>query len=392
MKTRLAINRRTLSALPAVLTLVLATACASWVPPPAPLSLFHDELFGADPRPPDAEQVFALSAEMRDYLARELEPRLRRTDKRRGLLELLYTQQPLRLDYDAEITRTAAEAFAARRGNCLSLVLMTAAFAKALDLPVRYNDVAVDELWWRSGQLQLASGHVNLSLGRPLLERSRGSGEPDMLTVDFLPSEQLRGQRSRAIDERTVVAMYLNNRAAEQLMADRTPEAYWWARAAIVQAPQYLAAHNTLAVIYRRQGRPDLAEALLRRTLDQEPSNVQALANLILVLRDQGRGEESEQVAQRLARLQPDPPYKFFDLGVVAMRARDYREAKRLFAREIDRMAYAPEPHFWLALAHLALGEREQARQQLTLAREYSATDGERGRYSAKLEALARGG
>ena len=299
---------------------------------------------------------------------------------------------PLRLDYDAELTRTAAEAFAARRGNCLSLVLMTAAFAKALDLPVRYNDVSVDELWWRSGQLQLASGHVNLSLGRPLLDRSRGSGEPDMLTVDFLPSELLRGQRSRAIDEQTVVAMYLNNRAAEQLMADRTAEAYWWARAAIVQAPQFLAAHNTLAVVYRRHGRPELAEALLRRTLDQEPSNVQALANLILVLRDQGRDDEGELLAQRLARLQPDPPYKFFDQGVVAMRARDYREAKRLFAREIARMAYAPEPHFWLALAHLALGEREQARQQLALAREYSGTDGERGRYAAKLEALARGG
>ena len=33
----------------------------------------------------------------------------------------------------------------ARTGNCLSLVLMTAVFARHLNLPVRYNSVYLDE-------------------------------------------------------------------------------------------------------------------------------------------------------------------------------------------------------------------------------------------------------
>ena len=51
------------------------------------------------------------------------------------------------------MTRNAAEAFDARSGNCLSLVIMTAAFAKELGLPVRYQNVFVDEAWSRSGDL-----------------------------------------------------------------------------------------------------------------------------------------------------------------------------------------------------------------------------------------------
>ena len=58
-----------------------------------------------------------------------------------ALLEALYTQGELRLEYDARRTRTAAEAFDARMGNCLSLVIMTAAFATEMQLQVRFQDV-----------------------------------------------------------------------------------------------------------------------------------------------------------------------------------------------------------------------------------------------------------
>jgi hypothetical protein len=49
---------------------------------------------------------------------------------RQLLFDALYGNGRLRLDYDSAMTRNATEAFAARSGNCLSLVLMTAAFAR----------------------------------------------------------------------------------------------------------------------------------------------------------------------------------------------------------------------------------------------------------------------
>lgn len=376
--------------LQALLLGLLLQGCASRAPLPPASALLHDHLFAPDRRPADAEQVFALSPQMRDYLAHEIAPQRRRLGWRQALLEALYSRSGLQLEYDAQLTRTAAEAFAARRGNCLSLVLMTAAFAKALELPVRFNDVHVDELWRRSAQLYVLSGHVNLSLGLVPADRRTTGTAGDVLTIDFLPAEQLRGQRSREISEQTVLAMYLNNRAAEQLMQGELDAAYWWARSALIHSPQFLQAYNTLGVIYRRNAHPGLAETVFRHLLHLEPGNVVALSNLLLVLRDQGRDAEATGLAERLARLQPDPPYKFFDLGVAALQSGDYQEAKRQFLREIDRMAFVPEFHHGLALAHHALGEVEAARQQLALAREYSATSQERLRYEAKLAGLSR--
>ena len=80
-------------------------------------------------------------------------------------------------------------------GNCLSLVIMTSAFAKALDLPVTYQKVFIDETFARSGDMYLLIGHVNLTLGHRASPTSAAVGyrvgqksrESDAMTIDFLP-------------------------------------------------------------------------------------------------------------------------------------------------------------------------------------------------------------
>jgi transglutaminase-like putative cysteine protease len=54
-------------------------------------------------------------------------------------VQALYQPDQIRLEYDAAVTRNAAQAFEARTGNCLSLVIMTAALARELGLTVRYQ-------------------------------------------------------------------------------------------------------------------------------------------------------------------------------------------------------------------------------------------------------------
>jgi transglutaminase-like putative cysteine protease len=51
------------------------------------------------------------------------------------------------LEYDAEETLNASEAFDRKSGNCLSLVLMTAAMARELGLDVRFQNVRMDDSW-----------------------------------------------------------------------------------------------------------------------------------------------------------------------------------------------------------------------------------------------------
>ena len=134
----------------ALLLCVLLAACASRPPAARPMAeLLHDELFAPSHEVIDAQSVFTLSDEMRRYAAAELQASARTRDPRHALIDALYSRSQLGLRYDASVTRSAAEAFAARAGNCLSLVIMTAAFAKHLGLPVSYRSVLVDDLYTR---------------------------------------------------------------------------------------------------------------------------------------------------------------------------------------------------------------------------------------------------
>jgi Tfp pilus assembly protein PilF len=314
------------AALALAATATVLSGCAVEIKPPPRTDVFVDSAF----KPPsvriDVQEALALSPAMKRFADTEMASEIRNKGLRDGLIDALYTKGRLQLDYDAEVTRTAAEAFDARRGNCMSLVLMTAAFARHLNMPVRFNSVFLEESWTRSNGIFFVAGHV---------------GQVD--------------------------------------------DAYWWAREAIRTDSRWLSAYNTLAVLYRRKGLMDRAEATLRLVLEREPLNTQAMSNLILVLSDTGRRDEALAYSNQLAQIQPVPPYKFFDEGVAAMRAGEYAAARQLFRKELARAAYVPEFHFWLGLANYGMGDVTSARGEIAKALENSATLKDREMYGAKL-------
>jgi len=350
-----------------------------------PDSLFDDSLFAAPSERISGEDVFAVSEAMRRYLQHpQIEAQLRRKGPQRGLLEALYTTGELRLDYDSRTTRNAAQAFDARAGNCLSLVVMTAAFAKEMGLTVRYQSAYLEETVSRSSNLLLRSGHVNVTLGRRFVD-PRSPGQ-EAMTVDFLPPEELKGLRTREIDEQMVVAMYLNNRAVEALVAGRIDDAYAWAREAVRQDPQFLGSLNTLGVVYLRRNALAQAGTVFSHVLERDAANRTALANLANAYARQGRIEESMDMQRRLTKLEPEPPLHEFNLGLAAMKKQDFGTAKDLFSREVARTDDYPEFHYWLGLANYGLGNVEQARKELARAVATSATRKDRDLYSAKLD------
>lgn len=361
--------------------LLAGCASVSVAPLPPPSELLRDAVFAAASEPIGAADLFTLSPAMRSYLKSPEFGRHRHADgAERGLVNALYKQGELKLEYDSAKTRNAAQTFGARSGNCLSLVIMTAAFARELGLNVRYNNVMIDEAWSRHGSLYVASTHVNLSLGR--------RGQREALTIDFLPPEDVAGYHSHPLDEDEVVAMYLNNRAAEALTAKRIDDAYWWARAAVLQYPASVTALNTLAVIYRQHGELALAEQVFTTALQREPENTILMHNLVPLLALNGKQAESTALAGRLAKLEPVAPFHYFNLGVKAMELGDFAQARALFEREVKRAPYYHEFHFWLALAHLRLGETTAARTEIRLALDTSTTREASDLYAAKLAHL----
>jgi Tfp pilus assembly protein PilF len=365
------------------LSLVL-NACASAPALKPNADLFQDSLFATPSERISAEDVFALSQPMTHFLESDIAADLREKGLQRGLFDALYGHGRLTLDYDATSTRNAAQAFEAKSGNCLSLVILTAAFARRLELPVRYQYVYIKEAWTRSEGLNVLNDHVNIVL----VPRQPGGSE---MTIDFIPESALTGRRTRVLSEANIIAMYMNNRAVEWLAQSQPERAYWWAKQAMLQDPRNLSAYNTLGVVYKVHGNPQAAEQVYRRVLEIEPDNEITMGNLIPVLETLGRKDEAKSLAAALAKIQPTPPFHFFDLGTAAMSRGDFAQAKAMFAREVQRDAYYDKFHFWLGLAYYGLGDLENAKKQLAIAIENSATRVDRDLYAEKLARIKAG-
>jgi len=372
----------------AIFAIVLALAGCATTPLQPPDAVLRDSLFEPPSQPVRAADVFAVSPEMEAFLASDIARLVRLSGTRQGLFEALQDKAGLSLDYDAAVTRNAAQAFAARKGNCLSLVILTAAFAKQMGLSVRFQNVFTDETWSRNGSFYLSIGHVNVTIRGTRVEPGYGHYDRNEMTIDFLPPADLGNLRYWVIDESTIVAMYMNNRAVEALMAGNVNDAYWMAREALIQDPHFLSASNTLGVVYRAHGNLAEAQRALEYVLAREPANTTALSNLVTVLEQRGDHVAAQRFAAQLARIEPTPPFAWFERGLAAMKAGDYRLARDMFAREVDRAAYYHEFRSWLALAYVGLGDMEQARANMAIALENGPTKADRDLYAAKLERM----
>jgi Tfp pilus assembly protein PilF len=370
-----------------VLMLALLCACAQTpvVHAPSNSPLFNDALFKTPSVAFDPQSVFKITPAMRDFINKAFSADKQTHNATQKLFTALYDKAQLKLDYDSSYTRNAIEAFEAKSGNCLSLVLMTAAFAKELGLMVRYQTVYTPENISRDEQTIYYSSHLNIVLGKAgVYDSANGSA----MVIDFLTPKDAGKQRATVVKEQTVLSMYMNNRAVEELQLKRLDSAYWWAKQAIVNAPDFVPAYNTLAIVYERHGNLPEAERVLRHALALDATNHAVLSNLSQLMLELGNREEAAHLQRLLQQVSPTPPFHYFDLGMTAMKRKDYRSARDYFTQEIRRAELNAEFHYWLAIAHIELNEVSSARKHLIIAKENALTAKEQALYSAKLSDL----
>ncbi len=373
------------------ITLLLASwalwgcAGAPVLPPPEAAQLFHDELFAPLPGLPDPATLMAVSPAMKQHLAERVLPHARRKGPMLALLDALQAQGDLRLEYDAQFTRTAAEAFQARQGNCLSLVMMTAALAREMGLSVTFREVLGPPAVTQEGELLFLVGHVNLALSRSPDINRRSTLDRTQTVVDFLPGQDLEGQRTVEIDERRIRAMFMNNRAVEDMVRGDVRGAYAWVRAAWLQDPNFASLYNTLGLVYRQAGALPQAERALSAAHQMDPASETVATNLASVLQAQGRDVQASQfVALRPAGSKPaatrtDEARRALDEGRI-------QHALALLHGELGLTPRNPEVHLGLAQAFARLGDTARARRHLDLAAETSSGSKQHAMYAGKRD------
>ena len=358
-------------------------------------AFWADEVFAQTDRArAKAAEAMMLSPAMEDMARRTLEPLAQRIGGPEAMYSVLYERGRISVEYSSDYTRNASEAFQARRGNCLSLALMTAAFAKRLGVRAHYQLVRTPDAWSRGDRLNFQVRHVNVTLvGNVMQEHSRGTPFGQGLTVDFIPTEYRNRETVRELSEATVVAMYLNNLASEAMDDAHYDQAYALIKEALRMDPAQPDAYNTLAVVLSSRGQQRKAEAALRRSLALAPEGLAALGNLAALLdgaphASASARQEAQLLRGRLRELQPRPPFADMDEGLLALAAGDAARALAAFQKQKERTGEDARLQQYLAAAHAKLGQMEEARAAVRQGIKLSESDGQRQQLFAKKRAL----
>lgn len=290
-------------------------------------------------------------------------------------------------EYRDNDTRTAAETYNDRAGNCMSLVLLTAALADELGVDVEFQDIEVPPVWDKQGNFYLINGHVNLRL-LPGIARDTVFVSKKAIQVDFLPERAVRGFQKIKVNKQTVLAMYYNNVAAESLVAGDYDRAYGLLKLGIEQAPDYVPGLNTLAVLYRYKGLDEQAEQLYKLALEVSANNINALYNYAILLSSQDRLDEWAEVHKVLELERIGNPYYYYDMAQQAYFDREYQDALIWYKRAVDKADYRHEFYFGLSRAYWATGDERRAQKNMQKALSLTRDENSKVRYQAKLHAM----
>ncbi|MCL1074265.1 tetratricopeptide repeat protein [Shewanella dokdonensis] len=289
--------------------------------------------------------------------------------------------------YQDNDTRIAADTFYQRHGNCMSLVILTAALAKILDVHVIFQSVKVAPVWDQQGNFNLLNGHINVRLKAASDSNVYQASAADLL-VDFVPTETLRAYQTDKIDESMVQAMFFNNLAAEAMVNNQWHRAYAMLKVSLSLQPQFIAALNNLAILYRNNHQLPMTERVYRYALQLQPQNLTTLYNFAVLLDMQGRWDEWIAVHRILELERIRNPYYYYGMAQQAYREQRFTDAIRWYQLAIEKADYRHEFYFGLSRSYWALGERKQALNSLKKALQLSRDDNWTLRYQAKLNAL----
>lgn len=371
-----------------VAVLCVAGGCSSSSPPrpslPAGDLLSGEALFAAPlpPVPLTAEDVFALDAEMREFVRQEVGYGASTETRIRRLLNAMQRHGLFNLRYTSAVTHTARDTFHRREGNCLSFTILFVALAREAGLRASYQMVDIPPMWSSIEDVVLVSNHINV------LIRNDWGGD---FIVDFNEVEFRGNYERRLVDDCYALALFYTNRGAEALIAGDYRESLAALRAAIDVFPRIAGHWSNVGLIYARNGRRAEAEAAYLHALAAEPHNRSVLTNLVSLYAQSGDAALADEYRRRIRAYQQRNPYFHYSLAQQAYREQRFDDTLLVLRDALKLKENEHQFHFLQALAWHRLGREPEAERSLERARAYAEYPDIRARYESPLEVLARG-
>jgi len=341
-----------------------ALACVSAVRGPSAAAVAPEELLAgarlgvpADAAPPIAgDEVLAVSPEMRDFLDRAVHRRASAQVRLQELVDGITDDASFGFEFE-DRTRSAAETFGLRRGNCLSFSNLIVALARELGLEASFQEVEVPPDWTLDNEVFVLNRHVNVRVGLgPLGER----------VVDLAVDDFASRAATRVISDARARAHFFNNVGVARMQAGDTGEALACFRTALAEGDRgFSPAWTNLGTLYLRADLFAAAEAAYRQALAADDGDTVAMSNLARLHELQGDMEQAAAFRRRVARHRNQNPYYRYQLARRAFAAMDYEAAIRHLKFAVRKKPQEDRFCLLLGMSYRAQGKERAARRWL---------------------------
>mgnify|MGYP001823496617 FL=1 len=323
--------------------------------------------------------VLAISDEMREFLKENVNPGGTDIFKLQQLVDAIMGTKNFRLEYD-ENTRTAAETFRLRKGNCLSFTTLFVSLARGAGLKADFQEVDIPPDWSTRKDVFVLNRHVNVNVYL---------GASGTRAVDFDVGDFKSTYEVDTISDNRAIAHFFNNVGVERMQAGDIVDAFAFFRRAILETNgDFSPAWTNLGLLYRKGGHDDYAEAACLQALKADRVDVVAMSNLVRLHEMRGDTEKARKFRKKVDQHRLRNPHLRFSLAREAFENRDYDTAIEHLKHAIRKQKDEDEYYFLLGMCHLMKGDEEKARRWLAKAEKEAATDEQKSRYSTKIEAL----
>jgi Flp pilus assembly protein TadD len=344
-------------------------------------ALSGQALFGDDPLPPLPQaDILGVSPAMKQFLADYVDRRASSPLRLHQLAWAVINDASFGLEYTTA-TRTAAEAFVERNGNCLSFTNMFVALAREAGLKARYQQVEIPPDWEQRGDTYVLNRHINV-----LVETANGQRQ----AVDFNIDDFKTSYDRHVVPDRRAEAHYFSNTGVEKLQAGDYRGAFLYLRRGVEIDAAFAPLWTNLGALYSRAGHPRLAEASFLEALRLDSRDMVAISSLARLYERLG-DEATARRYRDLARFHRDRnPYYRFHVAREAFLRRDHAAALAHLDFAIDKRPNEDSFFFLRGMVHLQLGNAGKARADLERAEAIADDDALKRNYHSKMELLLR--
>jgi Flp pilus assembly protein TadD len=287
-------------------------------------------------------------------------------ERLRRLQAALLDRKSYAFEYDTVATFTASEAFAFRRGNCVSFTNLFIAMGRALGIPLQAALVFRRSRSERQGDLVMIYNHMVA-----VYQKTR------FRTVyDFYQTRDETQMDMRLIDDIGVAAISASNRGIEALRSGDLAAAHTFLERATKLEPTLPDLHSNFGIVRWKQGDGNGALAAFREGLDLDPHRPALLNNLAAFYIEQGRRTEA-RAALAAASTGDASAYLFVVQGDLELAGGNTKGALKAYRRAHREEPKLVEALLGIARAEKALGNGAAARRALRKAEKLRPGDSE---------------